>query len=257
MNPAKSLSIAGAQNIINAVEGLTTLSDRIVRYMRLRNYELATGNGELNIVYLEDSDPIGSPIPEVLGSWNDRRIVFTFSADGTPYTILNEVATTEPGRSATFSAGAVRRGGVARIAIGQFKAWRLGYHKVSRNGRNHPALVQAAPLPVHRDADRNGLRTRDRIHLGLFGINQHSTMPGITPQVVGSWSEGCLVGRDWERHIEFIDLLRTDPRYIAAPNFLFTTTIIDTSDMARSLADLDAKGLFTSPDIEHYADTNT
>lgn len=191
--------------------------------------------GELNIVYMEGSNPDSTLNDDVFDGWNDVRLVFSINSDQMPVMQHKAVATTEPGRAGTFSAPAAARGGVARIAFGQYTAWRMGHHNISKNGLHHPALVQdkKCPLPVHRDKNRDGKRTGDNVHLGVFGINQHSTRPGWRGTTVGTWSEGCLVSINWEEHLKFIALLKTDPRYMADNNFLFTTTIIAGDDLAK------------------------
>lgn len=206
----------------------------ILAYMKSKGYEVFTTPGHLNIVYIEGMNPDGTLNRDLLDDWNDLRLVIDHTGQGEPKILLTHVATTEPGREATFSEGARSRGGVARIAFGQYRAWQMGYHKQSRNGKNHPALVQRAPVAVHRDKNRDGIRTRDNLHVGMFGINQHSTRPGFSGGKVGMFSEGCLVGRVWTEHVEqFIPLLKTDPRFVADPEFMFTSTIIAGDDFQR------------------------
>lgn len=210
------------------------LAKAVVEYMRQQKYVVDTLPGQQNIVYIEGMGLDGQPNDDRLDGWNDLRLVITHLDNGLPQLKMAHVATTEPGRSATFSAAAARRGGVARIAFGQYRAWQMSYHHQARNGKNHPALVQRAPLPVHRDKNRDGIRTRDNIHLGMFGINQHSTRPGYRGDRVGDFSEGCLVGWLWEQHMdEFIPLLRQEPRFILNPEYLFTTTIIAGDALAK------------------------
>lgn len=163
---------------------------------------------------------------DLLDGWNDLRIVFLHDREGQAYIAHLAIATTEPGRSATFSTEARLRGGVARLAFGQHTAWRVGCHKTL----DHVALVQRAPLLVHRDQNRDGLRTRDNV-THATGINQHSTRKGFKGEQVGNWSEGCLVGWDWEQHLKFMALVMADPRYQKRKNFLFTTTLIDGSKL--------------------------
>lgn len=201
------------------------LAKRLLRYMRAKGYEIFTGPGELNIVYVEGMNPDGGQNVDAPDVWNDLRCVIDFAGDE-PRLLIAHVATTEPGRAATFSTGAKSRGGVARIAFGQYTAWRMGFHNVRKNGKNHPALVQVMPLPVHRDKNRDMKRTGDNIHIGYFGINQHSTRPGYTGGNVGTWSEGCLVGLLWDQHLEFIALCRTDPRFVADKDFVFTSAVL-------------------------------
>lgn len=203
-------------------------ADKIVAYMAVKNYQINKNPGCCNIVYIEGVNEDGTPNKDLLDGWNDRRMVILFE-NGAPVIVHNVEATTEPGAAATFSKAAKQRGGVARIAFGQFFAWQMGYHKRSPH---HPALVQAAPLPVHRDANQDGKRPRDPMFEGIFGINQHGTKPGAKITNVGTWSEGCLVGRDWAKHIEFITLLRQDPRYQKDQKYIWCTTVINGDDFS-------------------------
>lgn len=207
----------------------TTLAYKLVAYMESRGYEISRDPGTINIIYLEGANFDGTPNADRPDEWNDRRIVLAFDTAGQPGIVHNCQATTEPGLAATMSAAARRRGGCARIAIGQYKAWCIGTHKRTE----HPALVQVMPLPVHRDYNRDSKRTGDRVHVGQFGINQHGTRPNIRPTQVGTWSEGCLVARYWVDHISFIELCRKDARYIADPLFIFSATVIDGDDFGR------------------------
>ncbi len=211
-----------------------TLAQRIVAYMEAKKYTVSRKPGHVNIVYLEGSNEDGTPNRDQIDGWNDRRIVILFDKDGKPQIVHNAAATTEPGYTATMSKAAEKRGGVARIQFGQFTAWRLFYHKYSTLGPRHPALVQVAPLKVHRDANKDGKRTGDALDW-VQGLNQHGTsILGNTPGNVGMWSEGCLVGQIWAQHLLFIELCKADPRYIADDQFIFTTTIIAGDDFART-----------------------
>lgn len=205
------------------------LALRLVAYMESRGYEISRAPNTVNIIYLEGANFDGSPNPDTPDEWNDRRIVLMFNSQDGPVIVHNVEASTEPGLAATMSASARKRGGCARIAIGQHKAWRLGTHK--RKG--HFALVQVAPIPVHRDYNRDSKRTGDRVEVGLFGINQHGTKPNYRANQVGTWSEGCLVGRMWALHMSFIALCQLDARYQADPDFIFTSTVIDGDDFGR------------------------
>jgi hypothetical protein len=207
------------------------LAKRLLRYMRAKGYEIFTAPGELNIVYVEGMDVDGTQNVDAPDAWNDLRCVIDFVGD-TPRLLHCAVATTEPGRAGTMSADAAKRGGVARIAFGQYTAWRAGFHNTRKNGKNHPALVHVMPLPVHRDKNRDMKRPGDKIHIGYFGINQHSTRPGYFGGNVGTWSEGCLVGLLWDQHLEFMRLCKTDPRYLADPNFIFTSAVLPGNEIA-------------------------
>lgn len=203
---------------------------RILKYMAAKGYQVATGAGELNIVYVEGCDADGRPNADTADGWNDLRIVIVHDGANIPQMILCEPATTEPGLSVTKSASAKRRGGAARIQFGQWRAWMVGYHQ---GKKAHPALIQVRRVTVHRDFNQDGKRTGDALDTGLFGINQHGTSPRYKGNQVGNYSAGCSVGRDWVRHLYFIGLCKADPRYQADPEYIFTATYIDGDDLAR------------------------
>lgn len=206
-------------------------TERILEYMALKGYEVARNPGEINIVYVEGCDRDGKPNDDKADLWNDLRCVIRFNEAGVPNMVLCEPATTEPGHAPTYSTAAQKRGGVARIAFGQFRAWKCGFHKWNPD---HPALIQCSNIPVHRDRDRNGKRTGDPVHIGLFGINQHGTSARYRGNLVGYFSEGCLVGKVWADHLMFMALCQADPRYRADAEFIFPTTIIAGDDLAKT-----------------------
>jgi len=207
------------------------LADKLLAYFIHKGYKYSTAPFTLNIAYIEGANQDGSANADKADGWNDRRILFTVN-EGVCHIVMNVACTTEPGVSATNSTAAIARKGVARIAFGQYTAWEMGFHK----GRaNHPALVQCMPIPVYRDLNRDGKRTGDLIDYGS-GINQHGTRPGKAPEIVGNWSEGCLVGQYWPNHIEFINRLKQDARYLADNDFIFTAAIIDGDAFASFIA---------------------
>jgi hypothetical protein len=112
--------------------------------------------------------------------------------------------------------------GAARIAFGQCTAWQTGVH------HDHEALVQVAPVTVHRDLDKNYQRDGDARDTGLFGINQHWGYD-LPRNDLGNSSAGCLVGRTKAGHRAFMALIKTDMRYLADRNHRFTTTVLPAS----------------------------
>lgn len=203
------------------------LGSRIIRYMQAQNYFVALGKQRYNIVYIEGADPDGRPNADTADQWNDRRLVIEL-ANGAPHIVGNWFATTEPGAGPT--ARPINAKGAARIAFGQYKAWQVDTHVGSSGFDPHEALVQVAPVKVHRDRNRDGLRTGDLIDEGLFGINQHW---GYDSRVVGNASAGCLVGQDRNSHQDFMRLIKQDVRFQLRSNYVFMTTIIAGDDLAR------------------------
>jgi hypothetical protein len=195
------------------------IGEKIVNAMLDKGMAFFRNQGEMNIVYVEGMNVDGSLNTDEFDKWNDLRLLI----DHTGNVVHCARCTTEPGRLSTFDQAAKKRGGVARIAFGQYAAWKYGFHQ---GKQQHPALVQCATIPVHRDFNRDGIRTGDPVRMDVRGLNQHSTSPSYKGGNVGNWSAGCLVGSDWSQHLEFIRLLRTDPRFVADQNFIFTTAIL-------------------------------
>jgi hypothetical protein len=212
------------------------LAGRIIKYMQEKRYEIATGDKQFNIIYVEGMNADGTLNNNIPNCFNDRRIVIEF-VNGTPKIVGNWDATTEPGQFWTNNPMNPR--GAARIEFGQYKAWQVGIH----NG-NHRALVQVNDITVCRDLNKDYKRTGDDYDQGVFGINQHwgYNMP---PSDIGRASAGCLVGRTTEGHQEFMKLIEQDRRYLASPInhksdcdppahiYLFAATIISGDNLLK------------------------
>ncbi len=205
-----------AEALIDASEGTflplivgNDFASRIVKYMQLRNFWFSKLPGFLNIVYVEGVNQNGSLNNDEFNKFNDRRIVFTIE-DGVPTIQFNVLATTEPGRF--FTENPLNPAGAARIAFGQYKAWRVGTHKRGTSTA-HEALVQVNDVAVHRDLNKDGKRTGDKIFVSSgFGVNQHSGH-NVDPNNIGKASAGCLVSQSNDDHKEFMRFVKTDPRF--------------------------------------------
>jgi len=193
------------------------LAKKITTFMEDKGYEIFEGEKYFNIVYLEGANADGTPNDDAPNQWNDRRIVIEI-VSGTPQIVGNWKATTEPGNY--YTEHPMNPKGAARIAFGQYKAWEIGTHG---NSEPHEALVQCAPIKVHRDLNKDGFRTGDAVDTGDFGVNQHW---GYDMQFVGRASAGCLVGQSRDGHREFMRLIKADARYRRDAQFIFTTAII-------------------------------
>jgi hypothetical protein len=211
------------------------IAEKIFQYMQHAKLPFDRNPLHVNIVYVEGVNADLSRNTDQIDFWNDRRLVLQCDKWGTPQMLLSAACTTEPGLAATQSAAAKKRGGVARVQFGQFTAWRVGFHQQTRLGTQHPALVQVMPLQVFRDANQDGIRPGDKLS-PAWGINQHGTRLGLNPARVGMWSEGCLVGRDWQEHMKFMELVKSDERYKKNRNHIFTTTIISGSELNKYLS---------------------
>jgi hypothetical protein len=199
------------------------LASRIVKTMVRNGYTVDANPGHCNIVYVEGLDPDGTPNDNKPNQFNDLRVVIRF--DGKiPKIVGKWEATTEPSRRWTMRP--MNPKGAARIKFGQYTAWRVGVH----NG-HHEALVQVGgPVTVHRDLNKDFERDGDQLEAGFFGINQHGGYD-LPRNDLGNSSAGCLVGRTMAGHREFMEIIKSDPRYVDDDEFVFTAAIMPASDV--------------------------
>lgn len=146
--------------------------------------------------------------------YNDSILVLWLGTDGTKHVDAFR-ATVDPGRFAE----RLNPLGDAHLLEGQY-LFRRGLHK------GYPALVQAEPVRVWRDADKDGVRDPDeaKAYSGWFGVNIHAGGEG---ERVGSWSAGCQViwgGRGtnspWSKFMSLVDV---------SPQETFRYTLVDGS----------------------------
>lgn len=202
-----------------------TVAEEIISYMEEKGYFIDRNPGNGNVIYLSGlRDAYGLPSENKIDEWDDLRLIIKFSPGGRPMLDFWQAASTEPGTISRKSAAAKKLGGVATVVPGQYKAWKMGYHK---HNVDHPALVQCANIVIWRDSNTNeSFDGGDMMFEGVYGINQHSTRPGFSGPRVGAWSAGCLVGKDFGQHLDFINRLKQWDCYKENPDCVFWTTII-------------------------------
>lgn len=87
--------------------------------------------------------------------------------------------------------------GTAILKPGQYKgAFRIGLHQ-----GKYEALVQARPLTVFRDNNRDGKIDTENMQeqTGMFGINIHHASGSGESTLVDRWSAGCqVVATPWD-----------------------------------------------------------
>lgn len=198
-----------------------TFADRIIEYMEQQGYKISRNKGQKNIIYVEGADTNGTENDDRPNYFNDLRIIIAFDEKFRPVIEGIYLATTEPGFH--YTDNPMNPKGAARIKFGQYTAWQVGLHGYSNP---HESLVQVEEVAVHRDYNRDLKRTGDLVEWGLFGINQHWGYNHPVHDIYTA-SAGCLVGRIWEEHVEFMQRVKSDRRYSFNPGFVFPTTIID------------------------------
>lgn len=140
----------------------------------------------------------GRAVPNVPDEYNDTIAAIWRDPEGRRR-VREFRATVDPGQDYTDQP--MNAGGCAHLIDGQY-VYRLGEHK----GR--PALVQAGPVNVWRDADRDhGRDGGEGAVVVRRGINIHS---GGSGSRVGRWSAGCQVvhagvdGGEWAAFLEIV-----------------------------------------------------
>jgi hypothetical protein len=195
-----------------AISELQPQGKKAIAYMRSKGFKVRA----LNIVYFEglDADDIATVNSDRIDYWNDVRSVITNTGD----VILAATATTEPGWY--YRLNRLNADGAAQLNFGQYlDAWRIGDHK------GQDALVQCGDLRVCRDGNEDGSRRGDLVCVGDgYGLNQHTT--SNSPDLVGRWSAGCLVGKFPATHAKFMSICRSMGLRT------FDSTLIDGSDFA-------------------------
>ncbi len=198
-----------------------TLGERIVAAMRRKGYKVDEGAGVYNIVYVEGMNLDGTVNDDAPDFYNDLRCVINVVGSKVTATLWR--ATTEPGKF--YTEHRINPKGAARIAFGQQRAWQVGMHR-----GHHEALVQTGgSVKVHRDDNEDFIRPGDATDTGWFGINQHG--PSGTSETIGGNSAGCLVSQTMSAHRDFMKMVKSDQRYLANKQFIFSTTILDSKDV--------------------------
>ena len=232
--PGKVVVDAEAANALLSIDPVFPLRTsgalvgRIVQAMQRRAHWIARHPECINIVYVEGIDPDGTRNADAPNEFNDLRLVLQLNRAGTVQITDSWEATTEPGRH--FTLNTLDPLGAARIAFGQYKAWSVGTHMAGRPTA-HEALVQTAPIRVHRDLNQDFERTGDQVFEGLFGVNQHWGYD-LPRSDIGRASAGCLVGRTKAGHRAFMARCKDDPRFTANNSYRFVTTILSVDDLS-------------------------
>ena len=131
--------------------------------------------------------------------------------------------TTDPGLYYRYRP--VNLNGTAILIPGQYRrAWKLGRHQ----GR-YDALVQAQPVSVYRDNDRNKtLNTNVPTQTGYFGINHHRANAARESTQVDKWSAGCQVFASPDDYRIFMALIK---KAAALWGNSFTYTLLNEEDL--------------------------
>jgi hypothetical protein len=96
--------------------------------------------------------------------------------------------------------------GTAVLKPGQYvDSWKLGLHQ-----GKYEALVQAKPITVYRDNNKNDLAEENgKEDTGMFGINIHHANSSAVSSIIDKWSAGCQVLNDPKDFYTLISACKT------------------------------------------------
>lgn len=156
--------------------------DKIIKVCEAKGYKFFdSGEFNLNIIGVRSS--VKTP------NGFDDTIHFIFKDKKGILVISSFPATTDPGLD--YLKNPINPNGTAILVPGQYPGmWQIGFHQ-----NKYEALVQAKPVKVYRDNDKDAEFDLDpkSIDSGLFGINMHHAYDKAIVAEVGKWSAGCQV----------------------------------------------------------------
>lgn len=169
---------------------------RLIKVMDLKGYPVLRDDRKdfnLNIVGIRNP----KSVPDL---FDDRIIVF-WRYDN-KWNFKSFLATTDPGLPNLYQP--VNPSGTAILKEGYYQ----GSHRIGLHKGKYKALVQAAPVTVIRDFNRDSKLDFDsgREEIGLYGINIHRASEFGESKTVNKWSAGCQVFANPTQFNEFMGL---------------------------------------------------
>jgi len=121
--------------------------------------------------------------------------------------VIDTTCTTNPG--VHWLKNLLNPKGAAVLKPGQYiDTWKLGKHKGL-----YEALVQAKPVIVYRDKDKDDKSEKtDVTESGFFGINIHRANANAISTIIDKWSAGCQVINDPKVYAEIIEACKQSGR---------------------------------------------
>ena len=188
----------------------------IIKSAENLGYTIDKRPNKLNIIGVRNSKATSQD------KFDDVLAYFTYDTNGN---MIGKVvpATTDP--STYFLKSPINAKGAAILKSGQYKdAYQIGLHR-----GKYEALVQAKPVTVIRDSDRNSLINYFApTQTGLYGINIHKSTKGKQNEdIIDFDSAGCQVFRNIP---DFMDMMRLAQTSRKKYGNSFTYTLIDERD---------------------------
>lgn len=156
--------------------------DKIRSVLALKGYVyFDTGDYNLNLIGVRKDRAVTNKfVDTIIISYPLGGMIETVYCPAT--TVAGEIAMLKP----------IIATGTAILKPGQYRgAYHEGMHKGS-----YRALVQAKPVTVYRDGNKDLVLDYENEETGFFGINIHRANPSLRSTQVDKWSYGCQVFAD-------------------------------------------------------------
>lgn len=196
--------------------------DQIKNAIKAKGYTWFEGDKDfdLNIVGIRNT-AVGNAVTNLF----DDFITISYKKNG-QWVLHQFKATTDPGLKAVREYSNPK--GVARLVPNQYR----GSHKIGLHKQKYQALVQAKPVTVWRDANKDNKFDTATTDTGLFGINIHKSNPIAESQLVENWSEGCQVFKSATDFALFMSICN-QASILWGPTF--TYTLLESNDIASAI----------------------
>lgn len=180
--------------------------------LKRRKYKVYDKPYQLNI--------IGIRSPETNSNRFDDELHVLFKDDKLKWHHFRYPITTDPGTY--WLLHPLQVDGTAIMKEGQYEnSYKLGFHK-----GQYKALVQAKPIVVIRDYDRNAVLDFDngKEFKGMYGVNIHRSSASGSSKSIDKWSAGCQV---FQNIADFNQFMQLCEKHKSRFGNLFTYSLID------------------------------
>lgn len=193
---------------------------RVIRPIRDKGWQIYTRPYELNIIGLRNLETKANRFDDEI------HVIYRDQSGKTLHHIYK--VTTDPGTYWLKNPSMPK--GTAILKEGQYRnAFALGKHR-----GKYTALVQAKPVIVYRDYDRDAVLDMNNgtEEVGMFGIEIHRAASSGTTNAIDEYSAGCQVFQNVTDFNEFIALCEKHRKLYGNQ---FTYTLIDFRMARRSM----------------------
>jgi hypothetical protein len=194
----------------------------IIQQAKSLGYTIYTQPFKLNIIGVRSANRTDQ------SKFDDKIAYFTYDNNGK---LIGKIATatTDPSTAwLTSPMKSVQDKGTAILKSGEYKdAYKIDLHK-----KEYEAVVQAKPVTVIRDNDRNALiNYLSKTEKGIFGINIHKASVGKNNEyLIGKDSAGCQV---FQKVADFNDFMLMAKKSRDLHGNVFSYILLDEIDKVK------------------------